>query len=121
KSEGLEKSFNEHGTGSRSPGCGLAMTPYRTRPRRIALVAGNDVEMELAHIVAKGADIDLEALLRCLDRLRRNCGLEGQHGLVERRHVEHLRNAAALRHQEHPGPACILHQPELAQSQLHQQ
>jgi hypothetical protein len=75
--EGLEKSFSKFGAGGCGPGFGLAVAPDRPGPGRIALVAGNDVKVELANLVAKRADIDLQAARSLLDRLGRDRRLEG--------------------------------------------
>ena len=77
------------------------------------------MDMQLPHDVAERARIDLGAAGHVLQRLRHHVGLEGQHGLVERRQVVDLLDARPLRHQHQPRPAAVVHQPEFAQPKPH--
>ena len=55
-----------------------------------------------------------------LQRLRHHVGLEGQHRLVERRHIVDFLDAGPLRHQDQPGPAPVVHDAQFAQAEPHQ-
>lgn len=94
------------------------MTPDRTRPASVAFVARNHMEMKLTHNIAQSAHIDLVAIGRFLERLRNDPRLEGQHGLVERRHIVNFDQPHAARHEDQPGPAAVIYQPQFAQTEL---
>jgi len=72
------------------------MTPDRAGPARIALAAGNDVEMQLPHDVAERAAVDLGAAGGLLQRMRHHVALEGQHRLTDEAGLGALAQGAAL-------------------------
>ncbi|MCY1383710.1 hypothetical protein D9M69_718620 [compost metagenome] len=76
------------------------------------------MDVELADNIAQSAGIDLVAVGRLLERLRDNRGFKSQHCLIEWRHIVNFGKFRTARHEDHPGPSLVIHQPQFAQAKL---
>ena len=80
----------------------------------------DDMNVKLPHHIAQRRRIDLVTAGHFLQGLRDHVGFEGQHGLVERRHVVNFLGAGPLRDQQQPRPALVVHDAQFTQAEPHQ-
>src|ERR1700722_10910619 len=94
------------------------MPPYRPRPSRIANNPRDNMQVKLAHDVAKRADIDF---------IRFHVTLQESHGptrflhqlrLVRRLKIDQFDQAFPPGHENEPLPASVVHQQDATQRQV---
>ena len=92
-----------------------ALTPDRIGPGGIGGEAGDDVDMELGHLIAEGGDIHLVRLEGLLHQRRGPGDLLDQRGAIRGWQVMDLPEVRARRHQDDPGKAGVVHQQQTAE------
>ena len=94
------------------------MPPYRPRPGRIANNPRDNMQVKLAHDIAKRADIDLVGPQVTLQEPRSATCLVHQLRLIRELKIDQFDHAFQPWHENEPWPAGVVHQHGATQRQV---